>query len=59
MEEFSNDHERNKEIIRQVDELLTLKASKHDLAQLGREIQDGYVKVKKFSGVENDLKNEL
>jgi hypothetical protein len=32
MEEFSNDHERNKEIIRQVDELLTLKASKHDLA---------------------------
>jgi hypothetical protein len=32
MEEFSKDHAINNEMIRRVDELLTLKASKHDLA---------------------------
>jgi len=36
-----------------------LKASKHDLSELEKEIKYDYVRLKKFSGVENEIKNEL
>jgi len=36
-----------------------LKASKHDLNELEKQINDDYIKLKKFSGVENEIKNEL
>lgn len=36
-----------------------MKASKHDLNELEKQINDDYIKLKKFSGVENEIKNEL
>jgi len=41
MEDFSSDHEKNKEIIRQMDEQITMKASKYELNELDKQIYDG------------------